>query len=136
MAVGTQYATDTRRFTGKHWWGVASNARVEPLTGDDADQLARSLGFPEFKDEETGLSILILAPRFNGSAPRQAMNFLASSITWNFWSKMIAGVPGGRAPMSFQVSLDGEPVAIPDPTRHPPLGGVREGVAGASRLRG
>ena len=122
VAVGTQYATDARRFTGRHWWGVASEDRVEPLIGDDADHLAGALGFPAFEDRETGLSILILAPRFNGSAPWQTMNFLANSLTWNFWPKMIAAVPGGRAPMTFRISLDGEPVAIPDPTRHPPLG--------------
>jgi hypothetical protein len=95
VAVGKQYATDARRFTGTHWWGVASEDRVEPLTGDDADRLARALGFPAFEDQDTGLSILILAPRLNGSTPRQTMNFLANSLTWNFWPKMIPAVPGG-----------------------------------------
>jgi hypothetical protein len=130
VAVGRQYATDARRFTGRHWWGVASKDRVEPLTGNHADQLARALGFPTFEEQDTGLSILIVAPRFDDSTPRQSMNFLANSLTWNFWPKMVGAVSGGRAPMTFRVSLDGEPIAIPDPTRHPPLGGYVKAFRG------
>jgi hypothetical protein len=123
VAVGSQYATDLRRFTGRHWWGVSLGARVEPLTGNLADDLARRLGFPSLDGDATGLAMMLIAPRFDGRSPRQAMTFLASALTWNFWPKMVPRSAGsGNAPMDFRMSWQGELIPIPQPDRFPPLG--------------
>jgi hypothetical protein len=123
VAVGSQYATDAHRFTGRHWWGIAAGNVVEPLTGADAEHLARRLGFPGFESAETGLSMMILAPKFNGRTTRQAMTFIANSLSWHFWPKMITRHAGrGTVPIAFRVSCEGEAVAVPDPEDHPPLG--------------
>jgi hypothetical protein len=122
VAVGSQYATQDQRFTGRHWWGVTGAERVEPLTGPEADDLALRLGFPGFEGEETGLSMMVIAPRFNERTPRQTMTFMANALTWNFWPKMIPRDPNeGEAPMTFRVSWQGEDIAVPDPEQHPPL---------------
>lgn len=131
VAVGSQYATDNQRFTGRHWWGVSFDDRVEPVVGPAADDLAGRLGFPSFGEDETGLSMMVIAPRFNGRTPRQAMTFLANSLTWNFWPKMISRhVGSGAIPMDFRVSWQEEHIAVPQPERHPPLGAYVRALRG------
>jgi hypothetical protein len=123
---------DGIRRTGRHWWGaIAEDGVVDPLTGDDAETLARAIGFPAFGPEETGTTIGIVAPRFEltdededaetrPAIERRALEFAAEAIAWNFWPKMI---PVGDVPprMRFAISIDGDPVAIPDPDADPRL---------------
>lgn len=122
VAVGSQYATQDQRFTGRHWWGVVDADRVEPLTGSDADDLALRLGFPGFEGDDTGLSMMVIAPHFDERTPWQTMTFIASALTWHFWPKMIPRDPeGGEPPMTFRVSWQGEDIAVPDPEEYAPL---------------
>jgi hypothetical protein len=123
VAVGAQYATNTRRYTGRHWWGLTADERIGPVVGETADELADQLGMPKFEEAETGLSVLILAPRFGSRTPHQAMNFIAGSLAWNFWPKMVTTSVSPVAPMDFRVSWQGDQIGIPDPEAHPPLRG-------------
>jgi hypothetical protein len=101
---------------------VVTDDRVEPLTGREASDLAIRLGFPPFDGDETGLSMMVIAPRFDERTPQQTMTFIANALTWNFWPKMVPRDPvQGDAPMSFRVSWQREHIEVPDPERHPPL---------------
>jgi hypothetical protein len=124
---------DGVRRTGRHWWGtIAGDGVVDPLVGEDAETLARSIGFPAFGPEETGTTIGIVAPRFelteeepdDGDAgravDRRALEFAAEAIAWNFWPKMIA-VGDAHPQMHFSISIDGAAVVVPDPETDPHL---------------
>jgi hypothetical protein len=119
---------DGVRRTGRHWWGtIAPDGIVDPLTGEAAEVLAAAIGLPKFEDGETGTTVGIVAPRFeltdddpDADAPdrpevdRSALEFAARAIAWNFWPKMIP-VGEARPQMRFSISIDGDPVAVPDP---------------------
>lgn len=110
VAVGAQYSTDELRYTGRHWWGVRRDERIEPLTGSETDELAARLGFPTFEGDATGLSLLVIAPDFRERSPEQAMNFVANALVWNFWPKMIGVRQEDDPPMRFRVSWNGRDV--------------------------
>lgn len=64
--LGSPFDEGGRRFTGRHWWGKIPEStgapRVEPLTGEHAEQLGRTLFERHFGPGETGTSILVLDP--------------------------------------------------------------------------
>ncbi len=125
-ALGEQF-TDTGRwkrrpFTGRHWWGRMAGDVVEPLRGRHADELAALLGMRGFRGSETGTDIMIVSPRFEDRSAEQAMHFIADTIAWNFWPRMIPDGSGHPA-IDFAVSLDGKRIQIPDPASAPPLHG-------------
>jgi hypothetical protein len=118
-AFTDHFAEGSRRYTGRHWWGAAVDGSIEPVVGDRADQLAEAIGLDRFAADETGTTIAIVEPDLRGRTPEQACNFLATALTWNFWPKMLTD--GGGAAIRFGVSCEGEPVAVPEPARTPPL---------------
>jgi hypothetical protein len=120
-ALGEQYAYDGTRYTGRHWWGRLVRDSVEPLVGPQADALADEVGFTPFRDEETGTALMILDPLLRTSEPERAMAFIAESITWHLWPKMVP--VRGKDPMLFSVSWNGKKIPVPDPTKLPPLPG-------------
>ena len=109
-----------RPFTGRHWWGRLAPEIVEPLTGRQAETFARALGLPGFAYEETGTDIVVIDPDLEDRAPRDAAEYLAETIAWQLWPKMIAG-HGLRPPMSFTVGCDGVEIPVPDPEAVRPL---------------
>ncbi len=121
VAVGHQYEAEGRLFTGRHWWGRRVSEGIEPLRNTEADRIAEWLGIPRFEGEETGLSVVVVAPDFGGRSDREAMTYMAGALTWNFWPKMIPDSGSGKAPMAFRVSWENEPLNVPDPEEYPPL---------------
>lgn len=109
-----------RRHTGRHWWGDTSDAVVEPLTGQDAEAVARRLGLRPFGPEETGTTVVVIDPILDELTPVEAAGYLADSIAWHLWPKMIN--TGGRlADMRFSVTCDGVDFPVPDPRETRPL---------------
>ena len=119
-AFSDHYVESNQRFTGRHWWGSTAADSIEPVVGDEADEIAASLGLPSFAADETGTTICVVAPDLRGRTPEQACRFMAGALTWNFWPKMIAAEAGVPS-MNFAVSLDDAPITVPAPQDLPPL---------------
>ena len=120
-ALGEPYTQGGRRHTGRHWWGRLIRNFVEPLVGTRADALAAEIGFAPFEGDETGTALMILDPVLHTPDPERAMAFIAESMTWHLWPKMVA--VNGRRPMRFAVRWNGTNVPVPDPARLQPLPG-------------
>ncbi len=109
-----------RRYTGRHWWGDVSGDVIEPLVGAEADAMARKLGLRPFGATETGTTISILDPNLDGSEPADIARYLAETIAYQLWPKMLPD-NNGVAPMRFTVTCDGIDYPVPDPARMPTL---------------
>ncbi len=65
--MGMSLCKETEEQTGRHWWGVAPPGCTEfnqPLTGAEADKLAKAIGFNNYVQNETGTSVMMLGPSF------------------------------------------------------------------------
>ena len=130
-ALGGQFTQRSRRYTGRHWWGrETSGGIVDPVTGRDAEEAAKAIGLPLFERDETGTTILILEPDFDGREPVDALRFVGDAIVRNFWPKMIDG-PRGGGTMAFDLSWNGTRIAVPRPRDVPPLEGYVRAFANA-----
>ncbi|GAA1989799.1 hypothetical protein [Kitasatospora viridis] len=109
-----------RRYTGRHWWGDTSGDVVEPLAGPEAEAMVRRLGLKPFGPDETGTSVVILDPSLDGLSPAQSADYLAETITWHLWPKMLSK-GDGRPAMQFSVTCDGRGHDVPDPRETRPL---------------
>lgn len=110
------FQTRGRRFTGRHWWGTRDKDEVVvPLINEEADELAGSLGMPQFGDNEFGTSIAIASPAFDdeelGRIDRIALR--------NLWPKLKAR-KGGPPPVELTIRISGHSVPIPDADSVPP----------------
>ena len=123
-AIGSEFKHQSKLCTGRHWWGRAEADGPSPVTGAAADQLAAEIGMPAFDGDEMGTNLLVIGPDLAGRTLRQAMNFIAESVTWHLWPKSMR-LNGGRA-MEISVTCEGEPVTIPDPEDRPPLQGFAQ----------
>jgi hypothetical protein len=120
-ALGEQYTLNGKRFTGRHWWGRLTRGSVEPVVGGEADALAAAVGFKPFQRDETGTALMILDPLLRTSDPGRAMAFIAETMTWHLWPKMVP--VRGRNPMLFSVGWNGTKIPVPNPANLPPLPG-------------
>ncbi|MFG2925945.1 hypothetical protein ACGFYA_31115 [Streptomyces sp. NPDC048305] len=113
-------ARGSQRFTGRHWWGDKSGEVVEPLVGWEAEQVAQRLGLKHFGADETGTTVVVVEPHLDELDPQGAAKYLAETITWHLWPKMISH---GEAPpaMRFSVRCNGVPHLVPDPRETRPL---------------
>ncbi|WP_433287764.1 hypothetical protein ACQPZQ_34200 [Pseudonocardia sp. CA-142604] len=119
-ALGDGYTHDGRRYTGRHWLGVREDdGHTRPLLDDEAEEMAQRLGLPRFADGVTGTTIAIvdadLGRRREGDEPRDgndAAEFLASTMLWNLWPRMLRDRPGR---LVCSVRSDGFPTEVPDP---------------------
>lgn len=114
------HAQGDRRYTGRHWWGDTSGKVVEPLVGREAEAVAQLLGLKPFGAEETGTSVVVVDPHLDELEPHAAADYLAETITWHLWPKMISR---GDVPpaMRFSVRCNGVPHPVPDPREIRPL---------------
>jgi hypothetical protein len=126
---------DRGRYTGRHWWGrQADDGIVDPITGSDADSLAAALGIRPFKGDETGTSVLIVAPALGGRAPEDAMRFVGGCLLWYCWPKMLRD--GDREPtMIFALGWEGQEFPLPDPRMTPPFSGYAQARAALALAR-
>jgi hypothetical protein len=125
-ALGSQYAhkggigRGGRRYTGRHWWGRKDGNVVEPLTGREAVDAAKAIGMPTFEKEESGTTILMLLPDFEGRTPEEALRFIGEAILRTYWPKMVDATRGTGS-MMFQLSWNGGRIPMPRPQDVPPL---------------
>ncbi|MFE0040880.1 hypothetical protein [Streptomyces sp. NPDC059015] len=117
--VATEPAGE-RRYTGRHWWGDVSGEVVEPLVGAVADATAQRLGLRPFGPDETGTTIVVIDPNLDGLEAAAAADYLADTIAWHLWPKMIS-TDGRRSAMRFGVVCDGVEHPVPDPRETRPL---------------
>lgn len=108
------------RYTGRHWWGRHTGEVIEPLTGTEADSMARELGLRAFEPEETGTSIVVIDPELGGRTSEEAVGYLADTVLWNLWPKMLSS-GDDHPPMRFSVWHQGSEVAVPDPRTTRPI---------------
>ncbi|MEV8533460.1 hypothetical protein [Streptomyces sp. NPDC051211] len=122
-AVHESYTTDTagesKTYTGRHYWGKVGGDYIEPLVGDEADEVARRLGLAGFPEGGTGTTVAVVDPAFGERADDEAMRWVADALVWNLWPKMLP--EGGDAPMRFTVLHEGRPVPVPRPSEVPHL---------------
>lgn len=120
-ALGDGYTTRQKRFTGRHWLGIAENdGHTRPLLDEEADELAARLGLPRFADGDTGTTIAVVAPDLGQSEDDRdrdrntdrAAEFLASTMVWNLWPRMLGHRPHR---LVCSVKRDGFAVPVPDP---------------------
>ncbi|MEU4337178.1 hypothetical protein AB0F59_21470 [Micromonospora lupini] len=122
-ALGHSWFLGDRRFTGRHWWGhVAPDDIPDPILAGQAGSVAKALGLPGFADGRTGTDIVVLAADLGSTGwesyarertPAEAATFIASSVLWNLWPKMIPD-ERGRC-MRFVVGVNGSRVPVPEP---------------------
>jgi hypothetical protein len=61
------YDDGSRRYTGRNWWGVpGADGIVDPLVGQARGSLLKSLGMRIPSEDDTGTSIMVIAPEFAG----------------------------------------------------------------------
>lgn len=123
-ALGEKFQARRTLYTGRHWWGEDIDGAPAPITGAQAERIAESIGMPQFLPGETGTNILVLAPDLGGRNPEQAMRFIAESVTWHLWPKLMRH--SGTPAMDIAVSWNGESIAIPRPEDRPPLHGFAQ----------
>lgn len=135
IAVGSQYEAAERRFTGRHWWGITGGSVVQPVIGDQADQLSARLGLSPFGSNETGTDILIISPDFGGRSGASGMRYLADAALWHFWPKTIARAEA-PAPMRFTFAWAGESVPFRTVDSYPPLHAFAQAFRGVKAFQG
>jgi hypothetical protein len=109
-----------RRYTGRHWWGDTSGDVVEPLVGQEAEAAAQRLGLKAFGPQETGTTVVVIDPSLDELEPSEAADYLADTIAWHLWPKMIS-IDGKPPAMRFSVTCDGVRHPVPDPRDTRPL---------------
>ncbi|MDX3711252.1 hypothetical protein PV733_20295 [Streptomyces europaeiscabiei] len=109
-----------RRYTGRHWWGDTSGSVIEPLVGQQAEATAQRLGLRPFGPDETGTTVVVIDPNLDDLAAHEAADYLAETITWHLWPKMIS-VSSKPPAMRFSVTCDGIEHPVPDPRETRPL---------------
>ncbi|MGN7246801.1 hypothetical protein ACTHQ1_03610 [Janibacter anophelis] len=128
--MGASFDQGGRRYTGRHWWGrtVDDGARVEPVVGDSAKVLGEAIFTRPFRAQETGTSMLIVAPVMP-DGPNAFVEELSSAAVWHLWPKLVAD-ESGRQPMRIEVQLEGERVGPPELIGHPVLTGMVQALKG------
>lgn len=120
IGLGDDYTESGMRFTGRHWWGLPSELTgAEPVSGGEAERLARSLGMTRLLEaESTGTSLAVVAPMAMGSAETvlDIMRSVAEGAMWSAWPHMID--LGSGPSIRFAFTCEGEEVPTPDPTSH------------------
>jgi len=111
---------ESRPFTGRHWWGDVQEGHVEPLIGEDADEVARALGLTPFAPGESGTTLVVIDPDLDDlDDVDQAAQHLAETISWQLWPIMLP--ERGTERLVPEVVANGRSFTPPDPARSYPL---------------
>lgn len=113
------YDDDMSRYTGRNWWGVpGAEGIVDPLTGPGARALAQQLGMRIPAADETGTSIMVVAPDFEGvTNGRDRVAAIADAAMKWAWPHAID--TGSGPNIQFGFSADGSSIPGPQPLSHP-----------------
>ena len=106
----------TSRTRGRHWWGEMRDGVPEPLTGAQAHDVASEIGLPSFNVGETGTSITIIDPAFEGE-PAAELSLMAEALVWWAWPLLVPNEHGIR-PVTASMSWNGSPIEVVEPSRH------------------
>lgn len=110
----------SRPFTGRHWWGDVQDDHVEPLVGDEADDVARALGLTPFEPAESGTTLVVIDPDLEDFEDQEAAAaHLAETIAWQLWPIMLPERGANR--LLPDVVASGRSFPVPDPSRLYPL---------------
>lgn len=118
-AMGKSFDRAGERYTGRHWWAIHGDDAFVPVTGNRAREMGSELFHRRFAPEQTGTSLLIVAPDMGEDSPSQFARRLAKAVLKHLWPKLRS--EEGRCAMRIRVLLEGVEVEIPDPTEHPVL---------------
>jgi hypothetical protein len=119
---GTAY-----KYTGRHWWGVPPAEKAsagdfnQPLTGKDADDLAKAIGFTPYGPKESGTSVMVIGPEFGLSSEdklwetpegrARIAQLMHETLGFWYWPRSMGGYEGdGR--LSAAVICDGKKEAL------------------------
>lgn len=120
IALSIWKTNDQDLDTGRYWWGVPSarhGGATGPAIGLAAAKLAKAIGFSEFVGNETGTSIMILAPAFQGALAQDmqhAARCIAETMVIWFWPRM-SGIIDESGKLSFKVFCADKEVEVPNP---------------------
>lgn len=125
VAIGSSFTSDSRvdedarPYTGRHWWGQVFEDHVEPLQGEQADAMARTLGLQTFAPDESGTTLVVIDPDLDDSEDADAAaRHLAETIAWHMWPVMLP--ERGVHRLVPEVRSSGRIFPVPDPvTTHP-----------------
>ena len=133
--MGDSFNQGGMRYTGRHWWGrtVESGDRVEPLLGEEAQTLGEAIFRRTFRAQETGTSMLIVAPKMP-DGPEAFAAELSKAAAWHLWPKLVPDTDG-RQPMRIDIQVEGERVGPLDPAEHPVLGGMVRALNGVRAVQ-
>lgn len=119
MAIGdNEYTEYGIRYTGRHWWGVIDPRKhlAEPLLGADADRAAFNLGMHKLIDGVAGTAILVIAPKSPGAPLDEDLQQITTAVAHGAaeyaWPHMLPGEPPS---IEVTVTLNGDPVSVPNP---------------------
>lgn len=112
MTADRSFAHSGRKFTGRHWWCKTVDERSEinqPFRGEEANNLASNLGFTPFNKDETGTSIMVIAPKSEDlSSLAQTIQTCALVHAWpHFCSEL-------RPRTNFEFESFGKVLETPD----------------------
>ncbi len=111
------------KYSGRHWWGVISEDQeyAAPVTGEDADRIAESLGMNVRGAEDFGTTTLVLHP-FMGDAKieevdtKELAGVLHESLVVHCWPLMH---PSSDPSIHFELLHEGQRIAVADPAQTP-----------------
>jgi len=110
LTLGGKFSMSGKNYTGRHWWSDRPDG--EPVVGEQAETMAHDLGFEVYNLEETGTSVLVLAPNVPQGTTDLA-KALARSIEYHLWPKYVS--VNGRfsfETMSFRVRDENQSIAV------------------------
>ena len=137
-ALGSEFNSEGKRFTGRHWWGVKSNSledpdSVDPLIDDDANNYAKEMGLmTRLNSNRTGTSLIILDPNledlevnFENQLPlinpednellcKKLMVRMQEILLWHAWPKFTPK-EDEVLPMKCTISIFDRTKKLPDP---------------------
>lgn len=124
VTLGSKFEHVGKRYTGHHWWGkLISDGRIEPIRGEKATEIGETLFSRTFSENELGTSIMILDFEDSDSS-EDLEGRLVEIIQQNLWPKRVYDQTHKRLPMAISLSVDGDPVELPDPKQTPEYTGL------------
>jgi hypothetical protein len=121
--IGDHFNHRGQRHTGRHWWGRTIDDQPQPLLGQEADDLAKTLFSHPLDRGETGTSILVLQPDLGDRDEASAVQHVVDAVLWNVWPKLVPIRDGETPPMRLSVLHNGREIQIPDPAAVQPFSG-------------
>jgi len=136
-SLGSAFDHNGRRYTGRHWWGAeeeGTDGSVDPVVGDQAANLASSLGLQErISTDQRGTTLMILNPDLEeleeicakvvepvAEIRNRIKARLQDTILWHCWPKFTRK-SDGSVPMKCKLSVFGDEFSLPDPADIQPL---------------